>query len=63
MQLSTYASAEIYFTEFFKVMPEVLEEYGTLKISLMLIMTFRCLLILSFSSTARRMGISAYMSR
>ncbi len=37
MQPSTDASAEIYFTDFFKVTPEVLEEYGALKISLMLI--------------------------
>ncbi len=34
MQPSTEASAEIYFTDFFKVTPEVLEEYGAFNISL-----------------------------
>ena len=34
MQLSTDASAEIYFTDFFKVTPEVLEEYEAFNISL-----------------------------
>ncbi len=34
MQPSTEAPAEIYFTDFFKVPPEVLEEYGAFNISL-----------------------------
>ncbi len=34
MQSSTNIPAEIYFTDFFKVNPEVLEEYGAFDVSL-----------------------------